>query len=253
VSSGQRLVSAVVVLAAAGLAGCYASTEPATNVGPDHATLNAQGTANNGPANSYFEYRVTGRTGWVTGGGRSWPADVSGPFSAKVEDLADNQSYSFRLCGSDQGGSACAQTRMFTTTEAVKDAVSGGLFGGCCYSFSVDATSGPLGENPQGSMHLRTGNSFDPVSTSFSGFVTCLAVDGRRAAVGAVGQRTQSPGGTTPATLLATIEDGRANTDTQDEGPLVAGSTPPDCESASFDNQGPVIESFEFVVNDATP
>jgi hypothetical protein len=254
--SAQRLASGVALLAAAALAGCYGSTEPATDVGPDRATLNAKGTANDGPARSYFEYWHTGSTGRVrTTGDRRWPAGASGPFSEKLTSLAAEAPYSFRVCGADDDGDEpiCAQTRTFTTTAAVKDAVHGGEWGGCCYSFSVDATSGPSGGNPQGSMHLRTGNSFDPVSTHFSGFVTCLSVDGTQAAVGAVGQRTQTPGETTPATLLATIEDGRVGADTLHVGSLVSGSTPPDCSTASFDSQGTVGNQFEFVVNDAAP
>ncbi len=51
--AGSTFVLALCVLV---LGGCYGSTEPATNIGEDSATLRAQGTANNGPATSYFEY-----------------------------------------------------------------------------------------------------------------------------------------------------------------------------------------------------
>jgi hypothetical protein len=43
------------VVAGLALTGCYGSTEPATEVTADTARLNARGTANNGPATSFFE------------------------------------------------------------------------------------------------------------------------------------------------------------------------------------------------------
>ncbi len=48
-----------VVAAALALAGCYGSTEPATQIDFDQATLNAHGTANAGDAHVYFEYWQT--------------------------------------------------------------------------------------------------------------------------------------------------------------------------------------------------
>ena len=52
--------SVVLVIAAAlALAGCYGSTEPATQIDFDQATLNAHGTANAGDAHVYFQYWQT--------------------------------------------------------------------------------------------------------------------------------------------------------------------------------------------------
>ncbi len=67
------------------LAGCYASTEPATNVGPEAATLNARGTANNGPARSHFEFWMTGSTRVSWTDDQRWPAGASGPFSQRAD------------------------------------------------------------------------------------------------------------------------------------------------------------------------
>ncbi len=51
----KRTSGVAVVVAAITLAGCYGSTEPATDVRPNSAVLQARGTANDGPAFSYFE------------------------------------------------------------------------------------------------------------------------------------------------------------------------------------------------------
>jgi hypothetical protein len=152
----RRIATALSLLATGLFAGCYASTEPATDVGPDSATLHARGTANSGDAISYFKYWVTGRVraeDWYSVTRlRNWPAGSSGPISDKATGLAAGTSYSFTLCGNDVGTpEACAQTRTFTTKPAVEDAVHGSFWAGCCSGFSVDAKSGPSGEHPQAS------------------------------------------------------------------------------------------------------
>ena len=167
--------------------------------------------------------------------------------------MSAGTSYTFRVCGTDvQTDPVCAQTKTFTTKPPTEDVAHGGWWGGCCNSFGVNARSGPGGENARGSMNLRTGSSFDPVSRAFSGAVSCLEVDGRRAVIGAVGQVTTSPSGTIqPATLLALVVDGVTAGDENDVNDIVLGSTPPDCAAAEFTSPGPVGTQFEFVVNDA--
>jgi hypothetical protein len=58
------MLAALLALVAGVFAGCYGSTEPATDIGPESATLQGHGTANNGPAKSWFQY-------WLTGSERS--------------------------------------------------------------------------------------------------------------------------------------------------------------------------------------
>jgi hypothetical protein len=237
------------------LAGCYASTEPATNVGPESAKLNARGVANSGPASSYFEYWLTGSTQAhdnIAAG--SWPAGASGPFSKVVTLLSADADYSFRVCGSDDGAqSHCAQTRSFKTLPAVEDSVEGAFFHACCASLNVDATSGPSGENPHGSMSLGEFPAFSP-GRQFSGSVTCLIVHGRSAAVGAVGQWREFGTQNTdpyPGSLTAGIVDGHLGVDKlgrRSAGP----ASPPDCASVGFDNLYVSNENY-FVVNDAQP
>jgi hypothetical protein len=206
------------------LAGCYASTEPATDVGPESAKLNARGTANHGPASSYFEYWLTGSSqAHDTVPAGSWPAGASGPFSKTVTRLSADADYSFRVCGSDQDAqeNSCAQTRAFKTPPAVEDSVKGGYFHACCASLNVNATSGPSGDNAHGSMALGEFPAFSP-GREFTGFVTCLIVDGHLG-VDKLGQRSQGPA-----------------------------SPAPDCASETFQGLFGSDEN-NFVVNDAQP
>jgi hypothetical protein len=173
-----RVAAIAGCLAAVGLAGCYGSTEPATDVGDTEATLHARGTANNGAAYSFFEYwRTAHPDAKLTTARREWPAGASSAFSEQVGFLGPATSYSFRLCGGDQANPAdpvCAQTRSFTTTTPTGDVATGHLrlFGpGPGITLAFLATSGPSGENPSGQAR---------------GEVTCLSVSGSRATVGSV-------------------------------------------------------------------
>jgi hypothetical protein len=251
----RRAPAALLALSAAIVfAGCYASTEPATDIGPETAKLNARGTANDGPATSAFEYWLTGTTqSHLQTAPRSWPAGASGPFSEKVSGLAAGSSYTFRICGGDvNGGGGCAQTRTFTTKPAVEDAVIGGFWAGCCGRFEVDAHSTATGAKPRGQLRSSGGDGYN--SASFVGSVTCLVVQGSQAAVGAVGKVTYQPGGDTEdQTYLATIVDRRLERDTFNQV-VTSGTTPPDCAGASFAHQGEIIiPGDDIVVNDAQP
>jgi hypothetical protein len=167
------------------IVGCTGSTEPASNIKADSVRLNAKGTANNGPAYSYFEYWKTSapatKTQTVT---RHWQAGTSGPFGEGVTGLSADTDYSFRVCGNDEGQSAvCAQTLAFKTAPD-HDSVHGvldihaGMAG--FHHITADASSGPHGENPTGTV------TFD--GTTYP--VTCLKIDtasgfaGPRSAVG---------------------------------------------------------------------
>jgi hypothetical protein len=252
----RRLLAAALI--AVTLAGCYGSTEPATDVGPESATLRGHGTANDGPAVSWFEYSLTGsERDPLKVGTQRWPAGASGPISAKATHLTAGRSHSFRLCGYDDKPEGihtiCAQTRTFTTQPAAEDSLWGGFFAGCCSRIDVDARSGPNGANSRGSVrwYASSSSSPDPPRT-FNGFVTCLAVDGSRAAVGAVGKWTQQGSPDANATLLITVVDGRTEEDTY-HGVETAGSALPNCATASFANQNTLLDpQADFVVNDAT-
>jgi hypothetical protein len=214
------------------------------------AKLNARGTANNGPASSYFEFWITGhtdRTRWTDS--RHWPAGSSGPFFEKVTPLAASTAYSFRVCGTNDGDHAggCAQTRTFMTGQAVEDSAVGEWPNSPHFDGFVDAHSGPSGQNAHGSIAARV--SF----AAFTGSVTCLLVDGNHATVGAVGNY---PGEQeAKETMLTTIVDGGpSGTDGVNPNITEGSTTPPDCASASFGAEtdvdfGPYVG--ELIVNDA--
>jgi hypothetical protein len=219
-------------------------------VGPETAKLNARGTANNGGAHSWFEYWQTGSSQHRTEGSTNWPAGASGPFSTKVSGLAANASYSFRVCGYDIGAtsSACAQTRTFKTAPPVEDGVIGWWNLSPHRLGTVDAHSGPAGQSPRGYLE----DVYAPFSySSFRGYVTCLAVSGNRAAVGAVGQERLDTGADNPVTLLVTIVDGGPTGSDTIGRQQAAGSTPPSCANASFSQQVDFGSAAGLVVNDA--
>jgi hypothetical protein len=239
---------ALIVLAGVVLAGCYGSTEPATEVGAESAKLNARGTADNGPATSHFEFWITGSTRVRWTDDRHWPAGASGPFFEKVSPLAASSSYSFRVCGSNDGDHAggCAQTRTFTTAAAVEDSAVGSWPNSPHFDGSVNAHSGPSGQNAHGTISARV--SFQ----AFTGSVTCLLVAGNHATVGAVGNYPGEPGA--KETMIATIVDGGPSAaDTVNPSITEGSTTPPVCNpftgSGTTVNFGPY--AGEIVVNNA--
>jgi hypothetical protein len=227
----------VITVVCVALGGCYASTEPATDVTPTSAKLNAHGTANNGEAISYFELWPTGLPSHLvpTGQGFHWPAGASGPFSRTVEGLYASTDYSFRVCGRDDssGPTVCAQTLTFTTKAATQDEIWGGFFANTSFNGYVRAKAGPAGENASG--HLS--------ASDFNGFVTCLAVNGNRAAVGGVGASSA---------MLMTVEDGGLDGPDTVQRTVAPAAIKPNCSSASFANQEPILSEYgDFIVIDA--
>jgi hypothetical protein len=240
---GARQAAVVGAAAVIGLAGCYGSTEQATSVTFDSAQLNARGTADNGPAESYFEYGPTdnGAFGLRTQR-RSWPAGASGAFSERIGGPGDprgplyaSTAYSYRVCGNDVGKQpVCAQARTFTTPAPVKDAAEGGWQNGLSPGFpagGVNASAGPSGQSPSGMLR----HQLYAERTIFSGRVTCLNVSGRTAIVGAVGAATTDgaepdPNTNPPThTSVVTIVDGGPPAIDKTGVTLSAGSTPPSC------------------------
>jgi hypothetical protein len=199
------------------------------------ALLHARGTANSGDAQSFFEYWVTGATERSSSRAFIWPTGASGPFSWRAEGLTASTQYSFRVCGKDLEAPefACAQTRTFTTPAATEDEVWGGWFSAPVFNATIRARSGPAGQSPRGSLS----------SSTFTGFVTCLAVSGNRAAIGAVGPDA--------AMLVTVIDGGPAGTDS---ARIATAPAPirPNCGAASFDNQTPIpANDGGVVVTDA--
>jgi hypothetical protein len=214
-------VSVAVAAAAVAIAGCYGSTEPATNITFDGATLNARGTTNNGQAESWFEFwQTSSNPPHLQLGHQTWPAGVSGPFSHTQSGLVPNTNYSFRLCGNDVGGDpVCAQTRTFTTADG--DTAAGAFAYSDGRSAGFDASSGPRGERPRGSILSCISSNCHRTD------LDCFKVSGSRAILGNDDN-------------LFEVRDG--NPDTIAYPPS---GTFPTCATASFD--GFVVDSAATV------
>jgi hypothetical protein len=151
----------------------------------------------------------------------------------------------FRLCGSDDSGgpTACAQTRQFTTSAPVQDSLVGYWVPSPHFEGSVNAHSGPAGQNPQGTLAARY--TFD----AFRGDVTCLKVSGNTATVGGVGYSMDA---TEPnETMLLTVVDGGPSTgsDTISLAITPGTSRPPSCANPLSGGTDP--GATYLVVNDA--
>jgi hypothetical protein len=228
----MRPVVALGVLSALLLVGCYGSTEPATNMRPDSVQLNGRGTANHGPAYTFFRVQKFGVPLPPTFDTptRQWPAGASGPFSEKLTGLETATDYYYKLCGADAGEQpVCANSQSFATRGPDgQDSVLGSWrvrqsadpSGG-----RAQARSDPSGANPRGSLEITevTDHLHD-----FTGFVTCLRVEGNKATVGAVGLDQDENGTDHPSTAIASFLD-RAQGDLFSIE-LQPGSTPPDCD-----------------------
>jgi hypothetical protein len=159
------------------LSGCYGSTEPATDIGIDSATLRAYGDTEDSPTTSWFQYWRTSEPGNIrTTASHDLPARLRGPLSQPVSGLDPITQYSFRLCGSTEDRApVCAQTRTFRTLDG--DVVTANLRSGGVDA-SLRAVSGPQGEAPRGYFAVA------PPSPDPSEKVVCLSVHGDEAVVG---------------------------------------------------------------------
>jgi hypothetical protein len=249
-------VTAIALVGVAGaLAGCYGSTQPARDIGIDRATLAGRGTLDNGDGHVYFELWPTSQPAAVFETiGKDLPGGSSGPYNESTtksfHGLTPATQYSYRLCARDAGspGGTCAQTATFKTVTPPGDLVRGDymtLFGGIGHSASVDAHSDASGANAAGTMTLPADKNTSGSTATFSGTVTCLAVQGNRATVGAVGTK-----GGAPTTALFQIVDADATwigSADQVDWTEASGSSPPNCASGSFANLRGVFSSSVLV------
>jgi hypothetical protein len=218
-----RHATGVLLLSAVALAGCYGSTEPATEIGETSATLNGTGTLDRAPALVNFEGgAIDGRRRSFSTPQVSLPKGASGRFAQRVAALDPATTYEYRLCAVEAGGGpVCAQPRRFRTTTPDGDRLTGRMIGGTTRAdlvfADIQARSGPAGQNPSGSLHLSGAVEGPPLE--FTGFVTCLAVASPTSfTVGAVGQ-SQGAAGTAVLRVSGTQTGYR----------LASGSAAPDC------------------------
>jgi hypothetical protein len=238
-----RLTVALAAAAAAvGLSACYGSTEPASDIAFDHATLNASVSTNNRPADVRFELWTTAQPsqrGFTLA--KTLPAGFTGPFSQPNSPfgpygLVPDTEYSFRLCGRAQGtGEVCVKARTFRTLKPSGDLLRGFFalqFTGIGHTGNVQAESNRTGGGATGRLQLP-----GEFGNTFSGDVTCLSVRGHDAAVGALG-RTEDG---TPASGLLKVGDdptpGFANTSAdQVHYTVTPHGAAPNCAAASFND-----------------
>jgi hypothetical protein len=224
-----------------GLAGCYGSTEKATNVTTESAVLNAQGTTNAGPAESWFEYWATATPqDRATTPKQEWPGGISGPFSRGVDGLLQGTRYTFRMCGNDVGEPpVCAQERTFETQSP--DSVVG-TASNATVTATLNASSGPAGEDPSGTFDLL--GTSQGVPAGFRGPVDCLEVDGETARLASTGR--PFIGGTVGpfVTYYAKVTPGSIDYQTGELSPT------PDC--GSYDGGGEVLQGT-FTIMDSPP
>jgi hypothetical protein len=124
----RGLVAVIAALGALAVAGCAATTDPASDVTASSATLRAAGRTDSTPAHYFFQYSVN-PSALGTGFGQQTPTrgpipagvQTSGgglvPFSEAVSGLKPGTTYYYRVCGGDgqTNGDVCAQVRSFTT------------------------------------------------------------------------------------------------------------------------------------------
>jgi hypothetical protein len=224
------------------LAGCYGSTEPASDIAFDHATLNGRGTTNNGPADVYFEiWPAANPNQRGTTLPRDYPGGVTGPVSQPNSPfgpygLVPDTEYGFRLCGRDEGAAdaVCAQTRNFRTKKPSGDLLRGFFalqLTGVGHTGNVQAESDRTGGSATGRLQLP-----GDFGNTFSGDVTCLSVHGHDAAVGALGTTVD---GNAASGLLVVRDDPQPPSVSTSADQVRYTVTPnggaPDCASASFD------------------
>jgi hypothetical protein len=169
---GAARLTAIALLAA-GISGCYGSTEPASEITFDGATLNAWGDTEGAETLAWFEWSgaTYGRTT-----ARRIPAGVRGPFSQAITGLVPDAEYSFRLCGSTQGRQeVCAQRRTFRTRDG--DVVNAGISPPGGPAATLNASSGPHGERAKGFL------SFPPPLEEHED-VVCVSVRDDEAVIG---------------------------------------------------------------------
>jgi hypothetical protein len=216
----------------------------------------------------WFEYGTSTTYGSSTPRGS---VNVGTPSSAytvasPVSGLAEAMPYHYRLCAAGTDGVGhCGDDRTFMTTTG-RDSVSGSgtVFSipelGFAIAASVYATSGPDGADPvAGAAATSPGRVYFRVADS--GPVSCLRVDGNRAAIGFVATTDIGQPDPQPIPIMLFVEDNGPSGDRiGDVGlaePAPTCPLPTDADFVPFsvgDSQiDPVVTSGDFTVHDHVP
>jgi hypothetical protein len=152
--------------------------------------------------------------------------DQAHPVSEPVTGLTPGITYHFQVCAVDQQGPAprvnCSKDGTFTTLllDSARGSGTSGPF-----TASVDAVSGPSGENASGNVGIFGFINGQPMV--FTGTVGCLVVDGNTAIIGYTG--TTQPGGGQTTSYGKIVDSGTPGQDTFDSQ-FGALTNSPDCD-----------------------
>jgi hypothetical protein len=238
----RRVLCATVVCGGLALVGCVGITDPATNVGQMTARLNAHGRTDDTSAHFYFRY-ANQEADLPTAAAKRTPTRTVpahrpdngefGYFGENVTGLSPGRNYFFELCGGDDKPGApdwCGgRQRFFTEPSSSQDSVAGEMEAGAIvFIVRFKAASGPQGQNADGWFEFRNPRNG---AGNFDARITCLEVEGSRAAMGLV-----IPGsdGSTSGLIVTLTDGGPGGTDTIGSAP---DDVPPDCADANFDDQ----------------
>jgi hypothetical protein len=234
---------AVALLVLPALTGCRLYNWGATSVGQTTATLEASGRTDGDTAYYHFEYaRSTSAFGTAAALatpergpiGPHTPSDGRlVPIREGVSGLAAGRIYWTRVCGRVSGMTTSICTgaeKFFTLPSDAQDHLTGWGTDGSTWDISVSASSGPQGQEPEGTLYLvpQKGEYFDSIT------VTCFRVQGDTATVGATGDWVRDYYSQEPPVpghaLLTVVRDTSApygNVAYVNEAG--AGGDPPDC------------------------
>lgn len=185
--------------------------------------------------------------------------DLGASVLASVGGLEEGTTYHYRLCarGAADGHGICGADQTFTTTTG-NDSVTGtgtvAAFLSARYGATVFATSAPGGADPSGEVTAYSGTN--PWGFPEQGPVTCLRVEGNRAEIGFLADRSWA--GVDDQPMVVFVEDNGPSSDRYSErfeDALVA--TCPAPTAASFLpgelrglEVGPGLGSGDFTVHD---
>jgi hypothetical protein len=217
------LVPAVVLAIVIG--GCaVGNPKPATQVSDTGATLNADIYSSFAGDTTYFwcygettacESETPHRTIPIAD-------DQPHPVSEPIGGLTPGTTYHTQVCAQDDQEDpprfVCSKDHTFETLllDRAKGSASDGTL-----SVSIDASSGPSGEDPSGP--VSGGGFIDGHFVFFEGTVGCLEVDGNTAIVGYTGEQTIDglPAGSRMTFYARIVDSGSADQDrTPDEDTL---------------------------------
>jgi hypothetical protein len=216
----------------------------------------------NGPITYRFEYGPTEAYGSTTPTGllSFVLADQPIEVSASVSGLSEQTTYHYRLCAYDVDGHGVCGADATVTTTSGRDSVTGLGF---LVDFApllgiyarVDVSSGPTGESPIGVGDVAGA----PARNSRMGPVTCLRVEGNRAAIGIAANRslpTDPPGVEVPYLIFVEDRSAAGLGDLLSIQPQAAAVTtcpvPTAADLTDTSGWGPGLVHGDFVVHDHT-